>query len=224
MNVKIFNRLAEMLNTSPQLMNNNMLLRHAVAANFDVDIPDLEFTDIADVCNTVDVAVLNRYFSKVWQPKTKSYKYSGLSIIDEVNSLRPRRVFDVGCGYNEFKGKIDNLIGIDPYNPRADICSDIVNYTPAEKADVVICLGSINFGTVDKIYKELQHVVSITNHKGLLFFRVNPGEQHAAPESRWIDFFKWTPGFIINAAEQLDCDILQLRQDGDRYYFVLKRR
>ena len=224
MNIKIFNRLTEMLSTSPQLMADNTLLRHAVIANFDVDLPAIEFTNINDICKQVDAAVLERYFSKVWQPKTKSYKYSGLAIIDEVNSLRPRRVADIGCGYNEFKGKIDNLIGIDPYNTRADICSDIINYTPSEKFDVVICLGSINFGTVDKIYNELKHAVEITHKNGLLFFRVNPGEQHTAVESRWIDFFKWTPGFIINTAKQLKCDILQLRQDGDRFYFVLKRQ
>ena len=38
--------------------------------------------------------------------KTKKYKYSGLAIIDEVNNLKSKKVLDLGCGYNEFKGKI----------------------------------------------------------------------------------------------------------------------
>ena len=64
----------------------------------------------------IDDACLHKYFSKYWQNDMKKWKYSGLALIDEVNSLKPRAVLDVGCGYNEFKGKIDNLIGIDPYN------------------------------------------------------------------------------------------------------------
>ena len=57
----------------------------------------------------IDDACLNRYFSKYWQNDMKKWKYSGLALIQEVNALKPRAVLDVGCGYNEFKGKIDNL-------------------------------------------------------------------------------------------------------------------
>ena len=35
--------------------------------------------------------------------------------------MNPDNVVDIGCGFNEFKGKITNLIGIDPYNDKADI-------------------------------------------------------------------------------------------------------
>jgi len=75
-------------------------------------------------------------------------------------------------------------------------------------------LGSINFGTTDKIFAELQHAVNLTNNGGLLFFRVNPGEQHEAPEAKWIQFYDWDYPFIINVSELLGCDVIALRQDS----------
>lgn len=224
MNKKIFNELQSMFTASPQMLLDKNALTQSISATFDVDIQDVTFSCINELVDKIDSAVLERYFSKVWQPKTKKYKYSGLSIVDEINNQRPRRVLDAGCGYNEFKGKINNLLGVDPYNERADVCSKITDFEPREKFDIVICLGSINFGTVDKIFKELQHVVNITESNGQLYFRVNPGKQHDAPESRWIDFFDWTPSFIFNSASLLECDVINFKQDSDRYYFVLKKR
>ena len=134
----------------------------------------------------------------------------------------------MGCGYNEFKGKINNLIGIDPYNERADVQVGILDYNAQNNFDVIICLGSINFGTVDKIYTELEHAVSLTKQNGLLYFRANPGTQHEAPEAKWIDFFEWTSEFIINSADRLGCELVTLNQDmgerGSRYYFILKKK
>ena len=216
-----------MFQASPQLMKDDVLLNQAVNGTFGVDIKDITFTNIVDLTNTIDYNVLKKYFTTVWQPITKKYKYSGLSIVDEVNNLKPLRVLDLGCGYNEFKGKINNLIGIDPYNNKADIQSSILDYKSQEQFDVVISLGSINFGTVDKVYLELENAVSLTKQDGLLYFRVNAGEQHKAPEAQWIQFFNWTSEFIINSSSALNCSILKLEQEvndrGTRYYFVLRK-
>ncbi len=222
MNTKIFNKLQELLVSSPQLIDDNNALRQAINVTFGVDI-ELSNTDLVSITDAIDDEVLCNYFSKVWQPKTKKYKYSGLAIIDEINNLKPRSVLDLGCGYNEFKGKIHNLVGIDAYNSRADINCHILEYNPGNKFDAVICLGSINFGSVDKIYSELKKAISLTNTGGFLFFRVNPGKQHDALESQWIDFFDWNPTFILNAANQLNCEVIALSEDGgNRLYFVLK--
>ena len=216
-----------MFQASPQLMKDTTLLNQAVNGTFGVDIKDITFNNIVDLTNTIDYNVLKKYFTTIWQPITKKYKYSGLSIVDEVNNLKPLRVLDLGCGYNEFKGKINNLIGIDPYNNKADIQSSILDYKSQEQFDVVISLGSINFGTVDKVYLELENAVSLTKQDGLLYFRVNPGEQHKAPEAQWIQFFNWTSEFIINSSSALNCSILKLEQEvndrGTRYYFVLRK-
>ena len=227
MNSKIIKQLQVMFTASPQLMRDTDLLRKAINGTFGVDINISSFDNIATLTKIIDHEVLKNYFSKVWQPQTKKYKYSGLSIIDEVNNLQPNKVLDLGCGYNEFKGKVNNLIGIDPYNDKADVQSGILEYNAQTNFDVVICLGSINFGTVDKIYSELEHTVKLTRQGGLLYFRANPGTQHEAPEAKWIEFFEWTTEFIINSAERLGCELVTLNQDmgerGSRYYFVLKK-
>jgi len=228
MNSKIIKQLQVMFTASPQLMRDSDLLRKAINGTFGVDINISSFDNLATLTEIIDHEVLKNYFSKVWQPQTKKYKYSGLSIIDEVNNLQPKKVLDLGCGYNEFKGKINNLIGIDPYNERADVQVGILDYNAQTNFDIIICLGSINFGTVDKIYTELEHAVSLTKQNGLLYFRANPGTQHEAPEAKWIDFFEWTSEFIINSADKLGCELVTLNQDmgerGSRYYFVLKKK
>lgn len=229
MNSKIVRELNILLMASPQLMRDNNLLGQAINGTFGVSInpTNLYHKDITDLASIIDHAVLENYFSKVWQPHTKKYKYSGLSIIDEVNKLQPKNVLDLGCGYNEFKGKINNLIGVDPYNDKADIKSSIIDYINKELFDITICLGSINFGSVDKVYSELEHAVKLTAPNGLLYFRANPGTQHTAPEAKWIEFFSWNSQFIINSASTLNCSIVDLRQEdgerGSRYYFVLRK-
>ena len=214
---------------SPQLMRDNALLSQAINGTFGVSIKtnDLYHKDINELAAIIDYAVLKNYFSKEWQPKTKKYKYRGLTISDEVNALKPRSVLDQGCGYNEFKGQIRNLTGVDPYNTKADVQSSILDYRSQDLFDVIICLGSINFGSVDKVYSELEHAVNLTTPGGLLYFRANPGTQHKAPEAKWIEFFNWNSQFIINSASTLNCSIVDLRQEdgesGSRYYFVLRK-
>jgi len=156
----------------------------------------------------------------------KKYKYSGLSLIDEVNKLKPRAVLDIGCGYHEFKGKIDNLVGIDPYNDKADVKVKLLDYKPSQKFDATLALGSINFGSTDKVFAELEHAVSLCNPGAVMFFRVNPGLPHEADESNWISFYPWDSNFVVNCASQLDVDILDLRTDShkNRMYFVWRTK
>lgn len=224
MNFKILHELDRLLKYNPHLLNDKDGLCQIINGTFDIELQCIESISITDLANTIDDTVLRRYFSTVWQPQTKKYKYSGLAIVDEVNSMCPRAVIDVGCGYNEFKGKIHNLTGIDPWNHRADIQTSVVNFIPEEKYDVAICLGSINFGSTDKIVNEMTAVTNLLREGGLMYFRVNPGEQHAAPESKWINFYDWDPTFISNMAQYLDCRLLTLRKDvGNRFFFVLKK-
>ena len=174
---------------------------------------------------TIDDACLHKYFSKYWQNDMKKWKYSGLALIDEVNSLKPRAVLDVGCGYNEFKGKIDNLIGIDPYNDLADFKTGTLDYKTDEKFDVILCLGSVNFGNRDKIIAEMEKCVELLADGGTMFFRVNPGVQHDKPEAKWIEFYAWNVPFIIELSNMFDLDILDIRDDtNQRKYFILRKK
>ena len=213
MNLKIYNRLKEIWPCSDDILSNT----------FGVDI-EQEGMEIDQLTYNIEEAIMNKYFSEIWQPKLKKFKFSGLKLIDEVNALNPRAVLDVGCGYNEFKGKINNLIGIDPYNSHADIQIKIEDYNTTEKFDVILCLGSINFGTHDKIVKELQVCKNLLADGGKMFFRVNPGLEHEAPESKFIDFYPWNVYAITEIAKQLELCVLDLRHDfNDRIYFVLAK-
>ena len=172
----------------------------------------------------IDVACLHKYFSKYWENDIKKWKYSGLALVEEVNSLKPRAVLDVGCGYNEFRGKIDNLIGIDPYNDRADLQVSTLEYRTDQKFDVIMCLGSINFGSRDKILAEIGRCVDLLADGGTMFFRVNPGVQHNKPEAKWIEFFAWNVPFIIELSEIFNLKVLDIRDDSNqRKYFIYRK-
>jgi hypothetical protein len=103
-----------------------------------------------------------RFFAEIWKPRTGDYEHTGWSLVDEINALNPQSVLDVGCGYHPFKGRIKNLIGIDPYNDCADYEVDILDYkVKPESHDVIIALGSINFNSRPDIEQRFDHCVSL---------------------------------------------------------------
>ena len=218
MNQKIYKQL--MADTGGDV---NRITREYVAQTFDALI-DHTYKTVEQWTTAIDTYCLNRYFSQYWQADMKKWKYSGLQLIDEVNALHPRAVLDVGCGYNEFRGRINNIVGIDPYNDNADYKIATLDYKTKEKFDVILCLGSINFGTQDKIVREVAHCVSMLAEGGTMFFRVNPGVQHDKPEAHWIEFFAWNVPFIIDLAQQLKLKILDIRDDtNQRKYFIYRK-
>jgi len=195
-----------------------------IKKTFDVTLEDT-YDKLEDYVNAIDNLVLNHYFSKHWANDMKKWKYSGLALIDEVNGLKPRAVLDVGCGYNEFKGKIKNLTGIDPYNYHADWKVSLKDYRTTIKYDVILCLGSVNFGSRSKIESEIEKCVDLLEKDGMMFFRVNPGVQHDKPEAKWIEFFGWNVPFIIEMAEKFNLKVLDIRDDtNQRKYFVLRKQ
>ena len=221
MNIKILIKLEDMFQRSPQLLADQTKLKKAIRATFGVDVDNVFFKEMSRLAERIDDLVLEKYFSEVWQPQTKKYKYSGLKLIDEINKLKPKEVLDVGCGFNEFKGKIHNLTGIDPYNSKADIKVKITDYLPDKYFDVIICLGSVNFGSTDKIFKELENIMRLAASGAKIYFRVNPGLSHIPPESKWITFYPWESTFIVNCADHFKVELLDLRDDSNgRLYFV----
>ena len=217
MNKKIFAKLL-----AHSLHNLDKITQPWIKETFGVEIKRCE--TLGQYADVIDDACLHRYFSKYWQNDMKKWKHSGLQLIDEVNSLKPRAVLDVGCGYNEFKGKIKNLIGIDPYNDNADLKVSVVEYKTTQKFDVILCLGSVNFGSREKILSEVGKCVNLLAEQGTMFFRVNPGLSHDKPEAKWIEFFGWNVPFIIELAEMYNLKILDIRDDtNSRKYFVLRK-
>ena len=217
MNKKIFAQL--LVHSENDL---NKITQPYILETFGVEVGRCD--TLEQYAEAIDVACLHKYFSKYWNNDMKKWKYSGLALIDEVNSLKPRAVLDVGCGYNEFRGKIDNLIGIDPYNDRADLQVSTLEYRTDQKFDVIMCLGSVNFGSRDKIIAEMGRCVDLLEDGGTMFFRVNPGVQHDKSEAKWIEFFAWNVPFIIELSEMFNLKILDIRDDSNqRKYFIYRK-
>lgn len=218
MNRKIFAELVKMTSNDVSKVTPQM-----IEDCFNVKV-DKTYDSLVDYTNEIDTLCLHRYFAEHWQADMKKWKYSGLTLIDQVNELNPRSVLDVGCGYNEFRGKINNLIGIDPYNDKADYQVDLMSYKPQNKFDIILALGSINFGGRNKIIAEVSKCYNMLEDGGMMFFRVNPGVQHDKPEAKWIEFYAWNVPFIIELSEMFNLKVLDIRDDSNkRKYFVYRK-
>ena len=125
-----------------------------------------------------------------------NHNSSGIALADFVNQSRPDGlVIDAGCGINPFKKKFKNLIGFDaaPY-PDADFQA---TFTQAhhmfgrEFADVVLALGSCNFGTVNENLYFFDYFHQWLVKGGLCIVRVhlNRAEIHMEPGT---EYAAWT--------------------------------
>ena len=148
-----------------------------LAATFNVPV-ELEGS-VAGLVDRTDRRYLSWFFGEIWKPRTEKYHWTGYRIAEEICRMNPRRVLDVGCGYNPFKGRIPNLTGIDPYNNCADFMVDILDYhvEPASY-DHVIALGSINFNSRADIEERFAATVDLLAPNGHLWMRCNPGLSH----------------------------------------------
>ena len=89
-------------------------------------------------------------------------EYEGNNLISTINSLNPKLVLDLGCGYNKYKGLIKGVVGIDGYdsNSAVDIKDTILNvyndriFEPSS-ADAIICFGCGTLGQGGEIGGEL---------------------------------------------------------------------
>jgi hypothetical protein len=164
----------------------------------------------------------HRFFSEIWRPRTSDYDYSGWALVDEVNRLSPDAVLDVGCGYHPFKGRIQNLVGIDPYNDQADYEVDILDYKVKPKSyDAIIALGSINFNSREDIEERFAHCVNLLMKGGKFFLRANPGIAHKA--GPWVDIFPWTFEIVNEFAEKYNLKLDTFKREPaelGRLYFV----
>ena len=162
----------------------------------------------------------HRFFAEIWKPRTGDYEHTGWSLVDEINALNPESVLDVGCGYHPFKGRIQNLVGIDPYNNCADYEVDILDYRvkPASH-DVIIALGSINFNSRDDIEQRFSHCVNLLKPGGKFYLRANPGITHKT--GPYVEIFSWTFEVVNEFAETYNLKLDTFKRDAnDRLYFV----
>ena len=237
MNTKIFNLLTKNLHTAFNLPKYQKILE-SISPETEVDkLPWTparyrKFKDAVDAelhlpCDyvgtlesiTADLSerYINRFFGEIWKPRTGDYDYTGWQLAEEVNALNPRSVLDVGCGYHPFKGRINNLVGIDPYNNCADYMVDILDYTGSH--DVVIALGSINFNSKDEIEARFKKCVDLLDTNGKFYLRANPGITHKT--GPYVDIFPWSFEVVKEFADKYNLKLETFKKDAnDRLYFV----
>ena len=163
---------------------------------------------------------IHRFFAEIWKPRTNDYDYTGWQLAEEINQLNPHSVLDVGCGYHPFKGRIQNIVGIDPYNNCADYMVDILDY--AGSHDVIIALGSINFNSRDEIEARFKKCVDILESGGRFYLRANPGIPHRT--GPYVDIFPWTFEIVREFADRYNLTLETFKKDAnDRLYFVYRK-
>jgi SAM-dependent methyltransferase len=166
----------------------------------------------------------HRFFAEIWKPRTNEYSHTGWQLVDEINRLEPKSVLDVGCGYHPFKGRIQNIVGIDPYNDQADYEVDILEYrVQPESHDVIIALGSINFNSRDEIEQRFAHCVSLLKSGGKFYLRANPGIPHKA--GPYVDIFPWSFEVVKELEQKYNLHLDTFKRDAnERLYFVYTKQ
>ena len=157
-----------------------------------------------------------------WDANYGYFKQTGWDLLKRIDSSST--VLDVGCGYNLFKQSLGEMLyGIDPYNHHADEVVSIEDFEPYE-FDVVLCLGSINFGDEATILNQINKVVGCTKHGGTIYWRQNPGQRDRKFKGiENIDFFPWSFEKNLEFAKYFDCKVKTLDWDGDRIFAVWER-
>ena len=241
MNTKIFNLICK------NLQNSFSLPKYAnITVNADTQVQNLPWTParyrkfkdaveaelslpcdyvgtLRSIVDDLSERYILRFFSEIWKPRTGDYEHTGWELAEEINKLNPERVLDVGCGYHPFKGRINNLIGIDPYNNCADYEVDILEYkVKPESHDVILALGSINFNSRDEIEARFGHCVNLLKPGGKFFLRANPGITHKT--GPYVEIFPWTFEVVNEFAEKYNLRLETFKKDAnDRLYFVYQR-
>lgn len=177
---------------------------------------------LSEIVSEFDRRYLKRFFGEIWKPRTDDYNYTGWALADEINKQDPKNVLDVGCGYHPFKGRIPNLVGIDPFNNCADYMVDILDYkVKSGTHDHIIVLGSINFNSKEDIESRFAHCVELLAPNGKIYFRANPGIQWK--NGPWIEIFKWSFEVVKEFEEKYNLKLESFKQestDPGRLYFV----
>jgi SAM-dependent methyltransferase len=197
-----------------------------VNTTFDINVEQNIYGNktVTDLSDYIDQEYSARFWGGgVWQPRTDLYQYSGWNIVDEINKRNPKAVLDVGCGYNQFKPRIQNLVGIDKYNNSADYMVDILEYNvEPETYDAVIVFGSINFGTYDDVSARFKKVFDLTAPGGRIYVRANPGESHK--NGPWIEIFPWDFETAHRISKENNISLVTFKRDnGNRLYFVYEK-
>jgi hypothetical protein len=192
------------------------------AVEAELSLPCEYVGTLEDIVADLSERYTDRFFREIWKPRTGDYDYTGWALAERIAEQNPRNVLDVGCGYHPFKGKIPNLIGIDPYNNCADYQVDILEYRVKHLHDHIIALGSINFNSQDEIEARFGHCVDLLQSGGHFYLRANPGIPHRT--GPYVDIFPWTFEIVNEFADRYGLKLLEFKRDGNqRLYFSYQK-
>jgi SAM-dependent methyltransferase len=245
MNKKIFAYLLKTLNESFKLEKYNEIRNNINENTIITDLPwtlkrwekfkkdvnetfqgvDIDFKgSLKEFTEHVDYKYQCRVWGgEMWKPRTEVYRFTGWNTVKDVNDLKPSAVLDIGCGFNQFKAHIPNLIGIDRYNPNADYMVEIMDFKwKPESFDAIIVFGSINFYSYEWVAERFKRVFELLAPGGTVFCRANPF--NTGPDNEWIDPYHWDFETAVRISEENNVKLETWKQDnGDRFYFVYKK-
>jgi 2-polyprenyl-3-methyl-5-hydroxy-6-metoxy-1,4-benzoquinol methylase len=165
---------------------------------------------------------LNEYFANHWVSRNNVHYTSVENIL---SLIEPKdEVLDIGCGYNPFKEHLgDRLYAFDPALSYGNELTDVENFDSKGKQwDVVLCLGSINFGNISVIRPQVEKVVSLVKSGGKIVWRQNPGRQdHGNKECEEIQFFPWSFELNHQLAGENSCKVTEIKWDNNRRIFSI---
>ncbi len=161
------------------------------------------------------------YFSNHWQPRYDNKKYSGWALLDKFKT--EDSILDIGCGHNLFKDKLgDQVYGIDPAFDHADEKVSWEDYQPKRKFNVYLCLGSLNFGTIEEIEMQLEKLANITNPGDRVYWRQNTfGNDHPWHEdSGSVRFFPWSRDKNKQYCEKYNFTLKDIQDDAENRLYA----
>lgn len=161
---------------------------------------------------------LDNYFRNHWKPRTETHYLTGLNLLNKIQPYET--VLDVGCGTNYFKPYLGGrLLGIDPAFDEADQKVTIEEFSGGE-FDVILALGSINFGGYSNIANQIAKMTLHLKPGGRIYWRQNPGRfDHNNNQQYDIEFFPWSLYYNMQFCHLYNYDIRHFQwENNSRIY------
>ena len=90
-----------------------------------------------------------------------------------------------------------------------------------KKFDVAFCLGSLNFGSNEKITSEINSVINLLKPKSRIYWRSNPGKKdHHHNDCEKINFFPWTFEIHKKFSKEFGFECIDLKWDNNNRIYA----
>ena len=144
-------------------------------------------------------------------------KYTGQWLVDYIQQRDPNGlVLDVGCGSNPYKGRIKNLVGIEPgdwgsKDLQWDIMGHIYKYVEDNKWDWLLAIGPLNHGDTNEITEMLTTMHGCLKPGGKLVCLVKPANWAHLKVDPWREnrglCYPWMKESIYRFGAQQDFEL-----------------